>query len=257
MRAAIAAEMLAEAGVRMPEAKGEALWEARLAALAPLLQRSRAAAEAAVAQSPTGPGAALLRKAGDMVAAGEVIDAIETFRAAATAAAFSTVDATEYLELRRHALELLNMSFTGAARKERRALAEIESGKAQAAEAMDAIRRLNKEMEKALASTGADLEMDIDADDAIAGGGQKVLFRLTNDGPVPVHGLEMKAEAEADILLPELPQRLEPYSSVRLEIEVEPRGSGELQLRLQLSYMIPTTRRRHRLERTAVLTVSS
>jgi hypothetical protein len=112
-------------------------------------------------------------------------------------------------------------------------------------------------MEKALASTGADLEMDIDADDAIAGGGQKVLFRLTNDGPVPVHGLEMKAEAEADILLPELPQRLEPYSSVRLEIEVEPRGSGELQLRLQLSYMIPTTRRRHRLERTAVLTVSS
>jgi hypothetical protein len=256
MLAAIAAEMLADAGMRVPESKADDAWEARKAALGPLLQKVRSAAETAVAHAPSGPGQAALRKAGDLVAEGEVIEAIEAYRAAAAVAAWSTIEATEYLELRRHALELLDMSFTGAPRKERRAMLEIESGKA-AGEASDSLRRLNKEMERSLASVGAVIEVDIDADEALARGGkQKVRFRLTNNGPVPIFGLEMKVEADADLELPELPQRLEPFTSARLELGVRPRAYGEVQLRLQLGYMIPTTRRRHRLERTAVLTVS-
>jgi hypothetical protein len=257
LQAAIAAEMLLDADMAVPDAKGDAAFESRRSALTPLLQKARASAEAAVAQSPSGPGMALSKKAGDHLAAGQVIEAIEAYRAAAMVAPWSSIEAADYLEMRRHSLELLNMSSLGSQRKERRLLTEIESGRPSFAEASESMKRLNKDLERSLASMGAVLDIDIDTDEPLMKGRRhKVCVRLNNNGPVPVQGMELKAECDADAEMPEMPPRLEAYSSVRLDIVMQARGPGELPMRLQMTYMIPTTRRRHRLERSATFIVS-
>jgi hypothetical protein len=257
LKIAIANEMLADAGVRPQEAKGDT-WEAKKAALAPLLQKARAAAEAAVAKEPSGPGAGPLRKAGDLVAAGQIIEAIELYRTAAVIASWASSEAAEYVEMRKHAVELLDMSTTAASRKERKALSELEAAKQPYTETSDALRRLNKELEKNLVSLGAVIELDIESEDVLQRGVRnKVRVRLNNNGPVPIHSLELKVEAEAELEVPDVPVRLEAFSSARLELGVRPRNAGELQVRIYLSYMVPATRRRHRLERTTVLSVSN
>jgi hypothetical protein len=200
---------------------------------------------------------ALSKKAGDHLAAGQVIEAIEAYRAAAMVAPWSSIEAADYLEMRRHSLELLNMSSLGSQRKERRLLTEIESGRPSFAEASESMKRLNKDLERSLASMGAVLDIDIDTDEPLMKGRRhKVCVRLNNNGPVPVQGMELKAECDADAEMPEMPPRLEAYSSVRLDIVMQARGPGELPMRLQMTYMIPTTRRRHRLERSATFIVS-